>query len=187
MTLQSVTAELFARNGLPLKLIRVFPLILSTVLLVQRIAQFYAITTFMPPHMPHPPANSPAAKRFNPSPVLKIWMRTAVARVFPGVLAVVFVMRLALLANILIRPSDLAVLGSARALYGVGLALSFAHLPIAPAMLKLENAMKSPQTADDEMLVLLERWFKVNNVRIWVTDFPLWLVSIAALLTAFKL
>lgn len=141
----------------------------------------------MPPHMPHPPANSTAAKRFNPGPVLKIWMRTAVGRIFPGVLAIVFAMRIVLLANILIRPSDLAVLGSARTLYGIGLALSFAHLPIAPMMLKLEDAMKSPQTTDEELLGLLQRWFKVNNLRIWVTDVPLFLVSMAALFEAFKL
>lgn len=154
---------------------------------MNRLAQYYAITTFMPPHMPHPPSTSPAAKRFNPSPILKIWLRTAVSRVFTGVLAVVFILRLALLANILVRPADLAVLGSARSLYGVAFVLSFAHLPIAPSMLRLENAMKSPQTSDEEMLELLGRWFKMNNVRIWVTDFPLWLVSIAALVAAFRL
>lgn len=137
--------------------------------------------------MPHPPSTSAAAKRFNPSPILKIWLRTAVSRIFPGVLVVVFVLRLALLANILIRPADLGVLGSARTFYSIGFVLSFAHLPLAPALLRLENAMKSPQTGDDEMLELLERWFKVNNVRIWITDFPLWLVSIAALLSAFRL
>lgn len=158
---------------------------------MNRLAQFYAITTFMPPHMPHPPSTSPAAKRFNPSPILKIWLRTAVSRIFPGVLAVVLAvvlaMCLALLANILIRPADLALLGAARTLYSIGFALSLAHLPLAPSILELENKMKSPQTSDEEMPELLGRWSEVNNVRIWLTDFPLWLVCVGALLMAFKL
>lgn len=153
---------------------------------VNRIAQFFAITTFMPPYMPHAPPSSTASKRFNPAPVLRIWLRTSVERIFPGVLAAVMLLRITLLANILVRPGDFAF-GYGRVLYGIGLLLSFAHLPLAPAMMRLENAMKSPQTGDDEILPLLQRWFKVNNVRIWTIDFPLWLITIGAVLEVVKL
>jgi hypothetical protein len=98
-------------------------------------------------------------------------------------------LRLTLLGNLLVRPDDMAFNGSgyARALYGVGFLLSFAHLALAPGMVHLENLMKSPQTRDDEMVPLLRRWFSVNNMRLWTMDFPLWMVSIVAVTQAIKL
>ncbi|KAI5194183.1 hypothetical protein AUEXF2481DRAFT_9627 [Aureobasidium subglaciale EXF-2481] len=179
-------AEVLSKDGVVLKVLRLLPVILTTVLFMNRVAQFYAITTFMPPHMPHAPASSTASKRINAAPVLKIWLRTSVARVFPGVLAVVMLLRLTLLLNIFVRPSDFGF-GYGRITYGLSFILSFAHLPLAPKMLRIENRMKSPQTGDDEIVGLLQGWFKINNIRIWAVDFPLWLVSIAAIVNTIRL
>jgi len=181
----------FVSNGLALKTLRVLPLILSTFLFVNRIAQFYAITTFMPPYMPYAwnttPGKSPQVSRhFNPAPVLRVWLTISNQRILPGVLAIVMLARISLLANVLVRPDDLAD-GHGRLMYGIGLFLSFAHLPLAPTMLKLENTMKSPQTAAEDFIPLLQRWFKINNIRIWVTDAPLWLVTISAVVESIQM
>jgi hypothetical protein len=143
----------------------------------------------MPPYMPQVPESSSASKRLQPAPVLRIWLRTSIERFFPGVLAVVMLLRVTLLANLFVRPDDLAFAGSgyARTLYAVGLLLSFAHLILAPGMVRLENVMKSPQTRDQDMVPLLRKWFGVNNVRLWTMDFPLWVVSVAAVTQAIKL
>lgn len=158
---------------------------------MNRIAQFYAITTFMPPYMPYASPSATAEKspqpsrHFNPAPVLRVWLTISIQRILPGVLVVVMLARISLLANLLVRPNDLAN-GYGRLLYGIGLFLSFAHLPLAPTMLKLENAMKSPQTATEDFIPLLQRWFKLNNIRIWITDVPLWLVTISAVIESIK-
>lgn len=121
----------------------------------------------------------------NPGPVLQRWLRGVVARIWPGVIAIVLVTRVALVANLLVRPDDLAHT-HARMLHGIGLAFSFAHLVVAPKMLKLERGMKNSNSTPEETIDLVARWLKVNNVRTVLVDVPFWAVTLRAALEASK-
>jgi hypothetical protein len=118
--------------------------------------------------------------------VLQLWLRQVVKRIFPGVVAILFLTRVALFANLFIRTDDFY--GThARKFHWVGVLFSFAHLVIAPKMLKIERKMQSEDLQPEEMIQLLSHWLKVNNVRMWLVDVPFWAVELGATVESFKI
>jgi hypothetical protein len=91
-------------------------------------------------------------------------------------------LRLACLANIVIQPAGLLT----RWLYGVSLALTFGHLPVAPRLLVFEKEMKDEKNTPTQSLEGLKKWLKVNNVRLLVLDLPLWIVTAVAVAESFN-
>ena len=145
---------------------------LIRVSLINRMAQYYALSTFLPPFMP---------TKLDSGPTLQHWLRAVVARIWPGVVAILMVLRLLLVANLLVRPEDLEET-HARRLFGIAFILAFAHLPVAPKMVKLESRMRSPESKPDDMALLLSAWLKINNLRLWIVDVPFFFVtSVAAM------
>lgn len=185
-------------GSLALKVLRVTPLITTTILyaraplptpfstshinttnsLVNRLAQYFALSTFLPPH------TSPK-KIDHVGAAFQHWLQTVVPRVWTGVISIVLFTRVALILNLFVRPDDLAG-SNARFLYGVGLFLSFAHLSVAPKMLKFEKRMMSPETVPHVAMELLAGWMKVNNIRFWIVDVPFWVVGVWATLEGLK-
>jgi hypothetical protein len=98
----------------------------------------------------------------------------------------VLLARIALILNLFVRPDDLAG-SNARFLYAIGLFFSFAHLAVAPKMLKFEKRMMSPETIPEITMELLVGWLRVNNVRIWAVDVPFWVIGVWATLEACKM
>ena len=135
-------------------------------------AQYFALSTFLPPHVPN-------YKQHNVAHVFQSWLSAVVGRIWVGVIALVMLQRASLAANVWIRPAEME--GShARLFYAVGLALSFAHLTVAKRMLGYENTMKDPRSSSLQSLDSLRKWLSVNNVRVWAIDVPMWLTTLAA-------
>ncbi|PWY66097.1 hypothetical protein BO70DRAFT_383165 [Aspergillus heteromorphus CBS 117.55] len=164
--------QLVSADSLALKLLRVTPLITTTILLSNRLAQYFALSTFLPPH-------TPPKKIDHVGPAFQHWLQTVVPRVWTGVIGIVLLTRVVLILNLFVRPDDLAG-SSARVLYAVGLGLSFAHLAVAPKMLRFETRMMSPETVPHVAMELLAGWLRVNNRRFWLVDVPFWLVGVGA-------
>ncbi|RJE27122.1 hypothetical protein PHISCL_00589 [Aspergillus sclerotialis] len=171
--------ELVASGSLALKLLRVTPLITTTILLVNRLAQYFALSTFLPPYTSPKQVDHVGA-------ALQHWIQQVVPRVWKGVIGIVLIARVALILNLFVCVEDLAGTNG-RLLYGIGLFFSFAHLFVAPKMLKLEKRLMDPQTIPQVTLELLVRWLKINNVRIWVVDVPFWVVGVLATLESCKM
>ena len=147
--------------------------------LVNRLAQYFALSSFLPPY-------TSTKKVDHVGAALQHWLQTVVPRIWTGVIGIVLIARVALILNLFVHTEDLA--GTyARLLYGIGLFFSFAHLFIAPTMLKFETRMMSPDTIPEVTLDLLAGWLKINNVRIWVVDVPFWVVGVLATLESCKM
>jgi hypothetical protein len=95
-------------------------------------------------------------------------------------------LRIVLAMNLVIRPHDFKGTNG-RLLYGLTMFFAFAHLAVAPKMVKLENRLQDLSTKAEETQQLLVVWLGINNIRLWVVDVPLWIFSIAAALAAIKI
>lgn len=109
-----------------------------------------------------------------------MWFRTASSRIWKSAIGLTILLRLACIANLIVRPEGRLT----RPLYGLCLAGAFAHLPVAPRMLVFERKMKSEESSPSESLQGLYDWLSINNVRLLVVDVPLWLATGAALVEA---
>lgn len=121
----------------------------------------------------------------SPGAVMQHWLRNVVKRVWPGVVTVVMLLRIVLAMNIAVRPHDVRDT-HARLLYGVTMFFAFAHLAVAPKMVKLESKLMNLESKAEDTQRLLVAWLGINNIRLWAVDVPLWTISIAAALEAVK-
>lgn len=121
-----------------------------------------------------------------PGQVLQHWLRGVVSRIWPGIVTLVMLLRIVLAMNLVIRPHDFKGTNG-RLFYGLTMFFAFAHLAIAPKMVKLENRLQDLSTKAEETQQLLVVWLGINNIRLWVVDVPLWIFSIVAALAAIKI
>ncbi|GKZ85687.1 hypothetical protein AnigIFM56816_011658 [Aspergillus niger] len=163
-----------AATTIGLGLLRLCPALISTTLCINRVGQYFALTSFRPPYMP-PDQHHLAA------PVFQRWFRSASGRIWKGVILLTQMQRLLCLANLMVRPST--TIGWW--LYAASFILSNAHLPFVPRLLTAEKKLLGKQQqAPEESLVALQDWLKVNNIRVLAVDLPLLLVTTAAALAS---
>jgi hypothetical protein len=137
---------------------------------LNRVGQYFSLTSFRPPHMP-PDQQHVAA------PIFQCWFRSVSSRIWKAVIILTQLQRVACVANLVVRPST--TIGWW--LYGASLVLSNAHLPFVPRLLASEKQMlEEQQEAPEKSLAALGDWMKVNNVRVMAVDLPLLLVTTAA-------
>lgn len=110
----------------------------------------------------------------NPRQLLQSWLRDCVPRFFPGVIAIVMVLRIFLVLNIFVRTQDF-IGNHGRFGYSIGVLFSFSHLIVAPLMLRYERKLTGEENLDgEEVEKLIRGWLSVNNIRIWVVDVAFW-------------
>ncbi|KAJ5507617.1 hypothetical protein N7527_009760 [Penicillium freii] len=151
-------------------LLRLSPALVTTTLCINRVGQYFSLTSFRPPYMP-PDQQHIAA------PIFQRWFQSASGRIWKAVIILTNLQRVACIANLVFRPST--TIGWW--LYGASLVLSNAHLPFVPRLLRSEKQMLEEQhEAPEKGLAALGDWVTVNNVRVMGVDLPLLLVTTAA-------
>ncbi|KAL4894206.1 hypothetical protein BDV59DRAFT_176039, partial [Aspergillus ambiguus] len=153
-----------------LGLLRLSPALITTTLCINRVGQYFALTSFRPPFMPRDQQHLAA-------PLFQTWFRSASGRIWKGVIILTQLQRLLCIANLVVRPSTTISWW----LYGASFILSNAHLPFVPRLLAAENRiLGEQQKAPEESLAALGDWLKANNIRVLAVDLPLLLVTTAA-------
>lgn len=97
-------------------------------------------------------------------------------RVWPGVVTIIFITRMTLVANLFVRPDDFAATHAWK-LHALGV-FSVAHLVFASKMLQYERKMQGQDMRTEELFDLLQKWLRINNVRIWLVAAAFWVVEL---------
>jgi len=139
-----------------------------------RIAQYYAFTSFLPPHI--------SRTEHDASPTFQRWFRLLVARIFIPVVVLSELQTLLCILNLVYPPPVSNTV--AWWLHFWSLVLANGHWPFVPALLKYERAVKDKKATPKQSLAALEGWMATNNVRVLVVDIPQAFVSAAAALAS---
>ncbi|KAH6713080.1 hypothetical protein BKA61DRAFT_69275 [Leptodontidium sp. MPI-SDFR-AT-0119] len=135
-----------------ISILRTAPLFHSTMLISQRISQYYAFSTFLSPDLP-------TVHR----PTFKPWFRIVCPRFLSIVTALSLIQYILLAVNTGPTPFHDPKLLRTKILFGIGLALSLVQYVLMPRMLKLYNGMMNEDTGDEEAWEMLVKWLRLNN------------------------
>ncbi|RYP71905.1 hypothetical protein DL771_004508 [Monosporascus sp. 5C6A] len=158
--------------------LRLSPALITLVLVINRVAQYYAFTSFLPPHMPplrHEKRHHDAA------PTFQLWFRVLAARIWVPVVVLSELQMVLCALNLLWAPPTGP---TAWWLHLFSLVLANGHWPFVPRLLRAERAVKDVRATPAQSLAALRDWMDVNNVRVLLVDVPQAFVTAAAALAS---
>ncbi|KAL3420419.1 hypothetical protein PVAG01_08918 [Phlyctema vagabunda] len=156
-------------------LLRISPALITLTLVINRVAQYYAFTSFLAPHI------SPS--QHDAAPTLQLWFRRLAARIWGPVIALSLLQTILCIVNVFVYPVP-AEYGVAWWLHIWSLVLANGHWPFVRTLLRYEHAVKDYRATPKQSLTALEGWMATNNVRVLLVDVPQAFVSAAAALAS---
>ncbi|KAH8587792.1 hypothetical protein B0O99DRAFT_601349 [Bisporella sp. PMI_857] len=144
-------------------LLRLSPALITLTLVINRVAQYYAFTSFLPPHI------SPS--QHDASPTFQLWFRQVASRIWVPVIILSLLQTILCILNVLVYPVP-AENSTAWWLHFWSLVLANGHWPFVRTLLGYEHAVKDKNATPKESLRALEGWMATNNVRVLLVDVP---------------
>ncbi|KAI1820154.1 hypothetical protein F4861DRAFT_80731 [Xylaria intraflava] len=185
-------------------LLRLSPALITLILVINRIAQYYAFTvsraapltsilasattqhfdpesspqshqSFLPPHMPKGGLGG-----HDPAPTFQVWFRTVASRIWVPVIVLSELQVVLCILNLVYPPASPV----AWWLHAASLAFANGHWPFVPRLLRHERAVVNKEATPRQSLTSLQHWMDANNVRVLLVDVPQAFITAAAALAS---